>query len=109
MTKNIIAVVLLISLITACVKNETEKKSSDEIIINDSFKMTQDYVVPVKTGLVTVVTRGADTLCITDRPNQTIQIPKTDAGIVATKSDDDDRSEEHTSELQSPDHLVCRL
>jgi hypothetical protein len=90
MTKNIIAVVLLISLITACVKNETEKKSSDEIIINDSFKMTQDYVVPVKTGLVTVVTRGADTLCITDRPNQTIQIPKTDAGIVATKSDDDD-------------------
>src|SRR5207244_12875289 len=22
---------------------------------------------------------------------------------------DDDRSEEHTSELQSPDHLVCRL
>src|SRR5258708_17295812 len=24
-------------------------------------------------------------------------------------SDDDHRSEEHTSELQSPDHLVCRL
>src|SRR5258708_29045525 len=23
--------------------------------------------------------------------------------------DNDDRSEEHTSELQSPDHLVCRL
>src|SRR5438552_14070593 len=23
--------------------------------------------------------------------------------------DGDDRSEEHTSELQSPDHLVCRL
>src|SRR5258708_30193120 len=23
--------------------------------------------------------------------------------------DDEDRSEEHTSELQSPDHLVCRL
>src|SRR5258708_16420965 len=25
------------------------------------------------------------------------------------RSVDDDRSEEHTSELQSPDHLVCRL
>src|SRR5258708_20687907 len=25
------------------------------------------------------------------------------------KPADDDRSEEHTSELQSPDHLVCRL
>src|SRR5258708_15570799 len=24
-------------------------------------------------------------------------------------SEEDDRSEEHTSELQSPDHLVCRL
>src|SRR5258708_32108075 len=25
------------------------------------------------------------------------------------RCDDADRSEEHTSELQSPDHLVCRL
>src|SRR5258708_23167744 len=25
------------------------------------------------------------------------------------RADEDDRSEEHTSELQSPDHLVCRL
>src|SRR5258708_24573056 len=25
------------------------------------------------------------------------------------RADDGDRSEEHTSELQSPDHLVCRL
>src|SRR5258708_31215623 len=25
------------------------------------------------------------------------------------RSSDTDRSEEHTSELQSPDHLVCRL
>src|SRR5258708_10426207 len=29
------------------------------------------------------------------------------AAVVET--DNDDRSEEHTSELQSPDHLVCRL
>src|SRR5258708_11601362 len=37
------------------------------------------------------------------------------AGIVCAKTDrsrcrpGDRRSEEHTSELQSPDHLVCRL
>src|SRR5258708_25076017 len=33
-------------------------------------------------------------------------------GIVKTLDEDQDlglRSEEHTSELQSPDHLVCRL
>src|SRR5574344_2305985 len=37
-------------------------------------------------------------------------------GVVPVMSDEDsitvalsDRSEEHTSELQSPDHLVCRL
>src|SRR5258708_18273672 len=29
--------------------------------------------------------------------------------LVLTMFEDDDRSEEHTSELQSPDHLVCRL
>src|SRR5258708_28226819 len=30
--------------------------------------------------------------------------------LVESEDDDDDgRSEEHTSELQSPDHLVCRL
>src|SRR5258708_28667382 len=28
---------------------------------------------------------------------------------LATKTSETSRSEEHTSELQSPDHLVCRL
>src|SRR5207244_9858706 len=34
-----------------------------------------------------------------------------DVGILAGQGDlaEDERSEEHTSELQSPDHLVCRL
>src|SRR5258708_29188691 len=32
-----------------------------------------------------------------------------DAGAVAPHWTADQRSEEHTSELQSPDHLVCRL
>src|SRR5258708_12076834 len=32
-----------------------------------------------------------------------------DAGIVEPKLTKPARSEEHTSELQSPDHLVCRL
>src|SRR5438552_14061001 len=31
------------------------------------------------------------------------------AGKTGTSSSYRDRSEEHTSELQSPDHLVCRL
>src|SRR5258708_29898479 len=31
------------------------------------------------------------------------------AGAIATPSERPIRSEEHTSELQSPDHLVCRL
>src|SRR5258708_31717744 len=30
-------------------------------------------------------------------------------GFVPTWTDEIPRSEEHTSELQSPDHLVCRL
>src|SRR5258708_23447207 len=29
--------------------------------------------------------------------------------IVSSGDEEEDRSEEHTSELQSPDHLVCRL
>jgi len=29
--------------------------------------------------------------------------------LVFTVFDEEERSEEHTSELQSPDHLVCRL
>src|SRR5258708_14822563 len=32
-----------------------------------------------------------------------------DAGLRAVVALSPDRSEEHTSELQSPDHLVCRL
>src|SRR6201987_6578004 len=32
-----------------------------------------------------------------------------DAGLDRLQSLESDRSEEHTSELQSPDHLVCRL
>src|SRR3990170_8010969 len=32
------------------------------------------------------------------------------SGLISTESETRrDRSEEHTSELQSPDHLVCRL
>src|SRR5207244_6447915 len=29
--------------------------------------------------------------------------------VIVLTAAEDDRSEEHTSELQSPDHLVCRL
>src|SRR5574344_1239254 len=47
---------------------------------------------------------------------ETIDGPVTDHGVVLDVKDIPwagrqlwDRSEEHTSELQSPDHLVCRL
>lgn len=63
--------------LSACVKSNVEKKD-DEVVISDSFKLTEDFVVPIKQGLVTVITRGKDTLCVTDLPNQTIQIPKVD-------------------------------
>src|SRR5258708_24428597 len=35
-------------------------------------------------------------------------VPQTDPRVEVIEPDQD-RSEEHTSELQSPDHLVCRL
>src|SRR5258708_21844183 len=35
--------------------------------------------------------------------------PNTYAVVVTRGHKGDERSEEHTSELQSPDHLVCRL
>lgn len=41
-----------------------------------SFKMTQKYNVPVQAGKVTVITKGNDTLAITDHAI-TINIPKT--------------------------------
>src|SRR5207244_9728447 len=34
---------------------------------------------------------------------------RVDVALVQHAQHDVDRSEEHTSELQSPDHLVCRL
>src|SRR5574344_2869865 len=48
-----------------------------------------------------------------DRPNQHRYVCTLLADAHATpndvEGDKDSRSEEHTSELQSPDHLVCRL
>src|SRR5258708_16740821 len=51
----------------------------------------------------------AATLAAKPRParktNGSVSSPRSTASPAATRS----RSEEHTSELQSPDHLVCRL
>ena len=38
-----------------------------------------------------------------------LRIPMTQILVHLMKTDTHKRSEEHTSELQSPDHLVCRL
>src|SRR5258708_24303813 len=46
----------------------------------------------------------ADYLCPT-----AVEVPTVDIGHVETLTPVNSRSEEHTSELQSPDHLVCRL
>src|SRR5438552_616524 len=59
-----------------------------------------------------MVTEGARLAEIAD--NIVVKIPMTEAGMVAVRQLAADgirtnRSEEHTSELQSPDHLVCRL
>src|SRR5258708_39751838 len=45
-----------------------------------------------------------------DRPNNPGALPATSPGNSNVRETlQDYRSEEHTSELQSPDHLVCRL
>src|SRR5947208_9402675 len=43
-----------------------------------------------------------------DGPRRLLEDPERRAGTREPAADDP-RSEEHTSELQSPDHLVCRL
>src|SRR5947208_11977251 len=42
-------------------------------------------------------------------PDHQVHDPVRPAGRRAGRVDQAPRSEEHTSELQSPDHLVCRL
>src|SRR5438552_14755597 len=49
--------------------------------------------------------------CTTVEPNpqrEVVRAPRS-CGSNATRRRSGQRSEEHTSELQSPDHLVCRL
>src|SRR5947208_9198461 len=47
-------------------------------------------------------------LCVGVRSCQTDRTPRPGHGFRGSESCPE-RSEEHTSELQSPDHLVCRL
>src|SRR5207244_8774754 len=47
-------------------------------------------------------------VAIPDGP-QYLSLPPGETVYVSTRRGTVDRSEEHTSELQSPDHLVCRL
>src|SRR5207244_4801742 len=68
-------------------------------------------------GSVTVTTSGeniqgpANVTVTANGATANIQTAGTqeDVGRGAVGGDGDVRSEEHTSELQSPDHLVCRL
>lgn len=61
-----------------------------------TYKMTQEYTVPVKAGKVSVLTYGKDTLAITDRP-VTLNIPKmlnSSVAKVVTRSGDSLNTEE---------------
>src|SRR5258708_18907326 len=51
---------------------------------------------------------GACTVFIDGRPLRSCSLPVSAVGS-ADVTTIEGRSEEHTSELQSPDHLVCRL
>src|SRR5258708_11424447 len=62
----------------------------------------------------TTLFRSADTKLMRDvkleeLPQLGELAEKVSAAVVSIYVLDDQRSEEHTSELQSPDHLVCRL
>src|SRR5258708_26513492 len=46
---------------------------------------------------------------IIQKSSKSTNVRDTVISRVSTASRDHSRSEEHTSELQSPDHLVCRL
>src|SRR5207244_9425269 len=50
-----------------------------------------------------------DLLHLRRRPNKKTRLQILRRRSAIRRRNADDRSEEHTSELQSPDHLVCRL
>src|SRR3989442_9741338 len=54
-------------------------------------------------GLLEVVGKGWERAGVVDRPERDLVVVRVARGPI------DDRSEEHTSELQSRPHLVCRL
>src|SRR5207244_8897480 len=58
-------------------------------------------------GATTAIGPAASTVWSTFRPLADHIVPVADDDIAAADRDFPVRSEEHTSELQSPDHLVC--
>src|SRR5258708_28321060 len=50
---------------------------------------------------------GQEGLALTEHDR--VCVKKSQATVLFEQSPGKERSEEHTSELQSPDHLVCRL
>src|SRR6266705_3010011 len=62
---------------------------------------------PATTEIYTLSLHDALPICATNRPSAPINHPF--SGSLPTRVPDIVRSEEHTSELQSPYDLVCRL
>src|SRR5690606_34834894 len=58
-----------------------------------------------RSAIITLGKRGA----LLQTQDQTIHVPAVSAGPVVETTGAGDRSEEHTSELQSRENLVCRL
>src|SRR5207244_10994424 len=70
------------------------------------------HPMPVPPELHTLSLHDALPICIRDTPIYAPSAPRTRSGAKGSsrsRTPVSARSEEHTSELQSPDHLVCRL
>src|SRR5207244_8292754 len=86
---------------------EAQDAASEALVqVVEQIEHVQTYD-QVKALAVTIAYRRAVSLA--RRKSAAKRQPKIPSRDLAEKDRDARRSEEHTSELQSPDHLVCRL
>src|SRR5258708_25114756 len=77
------------------------------IAVANGFEGTRTAKAVVGTFAATTVTKNETQTCTSSDGKS---IARTNASYTGTATGPAElRSEEHTSELQSPDHLVCRL
>ena len=85
--KQTILFLFALLLFGSCINTDTDLHvdESENLVIDERFLMEDSYEVPLQSGMVTVVTLGADTIAITDIP-LTISIPK---NATSTRSSSD--------------------